>query len=89
MREYVLNLKGLYSKDKIHARIKSVFAFPEYYGGNLDALHDCLTDIRTPCVITIKNADLAAPEMTDYVERLLTVFKDAADECGKMELHIV
>lgn len=29
--------------------------FPEWYGNNLDALHDCLTDIRERAVLTFTN----------------------------------
>ena len=30
----------------IHRILKETLGFPDYYGENLDALYDCLTDIR-------------------------------------------
>ena len=30
---------------KIHTVLKEAFDFPDYYGGNTDALWDCLTDM--------------------------------------------
>lgn len=31
--------------DRMHAAIADALAFPDYYGGNLDALNDCLRDV--------------------------------------------
>ncbi len=33
------------TKKEIHAYLKEQFEFPDYYGENLDALYDCLTDL--------------------------------------------
>lgn len=38
----------------MHNYLAAELAFPEYYGHNLDALHDCLTDIYKPTVIRIR-----------------------------------
>jgi RNAse (barnase) inhibitor barstar len=36
------------SEDAMHADWQSVLSFPGYYGRNLDALSDCLTDLSVP-----------------------------------------
>ena len=57
--------------------------FPEYYGANLDALHDCLTDFswrEAPgYIIVIAGAD-ALHAQADAFARLNTVFAHAIDE---------
>ncbi|MBQ8083219.1 MAG: barstar family protein, partial [Clostridia bacterium] len=40
-----VDLSDIKTVEGLHAVLKEAFEFPEYYGGNLDALHDCLTDI--------------------------------------------
>lgn len=36
------------SSEEMHADFQRTLLFPEYYGGNLDALNDCLTDLPVP-----------------------------------------
>ena len=40
-----VDLSGVKTAEQLHEELKKAFEFPEYYGGNRDALHDCLTDI--------------------------------------------
>ena len=47
MRYYSVDLKNIYTRDSLHTALKESLGLPDYYGRNLDALSDCLTDIRT------------------------------------------
>ena len=38
-------------KELIHEYLMEKFEFPSYYGKNLDALYDCLTDIAEPTAV--------------------------------------
>ena len=42
---------GTESVAEFHGLIASALAFPDYYGRNLDALWDCLTDLAEPTVL--------------------------------------
>lgn len=79
MVDYVLEGKKLNSQ--AHSYIKKALKLPEYYGCNLDALYDCLTDICDLCRIHIEGSCWADP-------RILAVFEDAAEEndCILLEL---
>ena len=39
------------SKDEMLAAVGEALAFPDHYGGNLDALNDCLRDLPGPTVL--------------------------------------
>ena len=45
--KYILDGKKMVSREETHVYLKETFGFPDYYGKNLDALHDCLTEIYT------------------------------------------
>ncbi|MCR5687780.1 MAG: barstar family protein [Lachnospiraceae bacterium] len=58
-----------------HDYIAEVLDFPDYYGKNLDALFDCLTDMDE-CSIVFTNLD-ALEMLGDYSGALLAVFEEA------------
>ena len=58
-----------------HEYLKNIFSFPEYYGCNLDALNDCLGDLRATTVITY-NGHAAG----EFSGKVLTVMEN----CGKI-----
>ena len=39
------------SKEELHSFLADKLNFPSYYGNNLDALYDCLTDITYPLLL--------------------------------------
>lgn len=64
-----------------HDYIAEKLHFPEYYGKNLDALYDCLTELSN-IKIVIVNIDYDDPELT----RILDVFEEASWDNGDIEI---
>lgn len=62
--------------------------FPEWYGRNLDALYDCLTDIREEAEICILQMPLLEEKLGRYAVLLLKVLKDAAGENNAIHLKM-
>lgn len=71
-----LDALRLQKKEEAHKYLREALNFPEYYGGNLDALHDCLTELDD-VVIEFVNVDKVCG---GYFARVLEVFRDSADE---------
>ncbi len=46
VRTVRIDFTGARSKDAMLAVAAKALKFPRHFGGNLDALHDCLTDIK-------------------------------------------
>ena len=67
----ILDARKLGEKEKAHQYLKTMFSFPDYYGANLDALYDCLSEQPYLCVRL-----LHAEEAGDYFEKVLSVFED-------------
>lgn len=69
----LIEIDGKLIKKEGHDYIKEALNFPDYYGKNLDALYDCLTEIGIETQIKLINADLISND-------LLETFIDASDE---------
>ena len=76
MREVILDCAALTDRETLHETLERELGFPSWYGRNLDALHDCLTDLHEPVQITLQNLD----SLMNYGTRLLRVFQAAAAE---------
>ena len=60
------------NQETLHAYLAKKLDFPEYYGANLAALADCLSEICTPTRITIAiNDNDIDPGMQAYVIRFV------------------
>ena len=70
-------LDGELIKEKGHDYLMEALNLPDYYGKNLDALYDCLTEIE--CEIEIINASFVDKDIID-------TFKDAASENELLKL---
>lgn len=82
MKTIELDFKELYTPRQIHEYIAQKLGFPEYYGKNLDALYDCLTDISEETEITIVNYDVL-----DYRENaIINTFLDAVEESDSLNV---
>ena len=75
-----MQLDGKLIKEKGHDYLMEALDFPDYYGKNLDALYDCLCEIK--CDIELVNADEVD---TDIIE----TFQDAASENELLNFNIV
>lgn len=78
MKRIVLDFEGMNSKEELQEYLAKQMEFPFYYGKNLDALYDCLTDIGEPTAVacnlpTVQEGSL----MEDYLKRLYRTFRDA------------
>ena len=84
MKQIVLDGNILADAAKVHNYLMEMLEFPEYYGKNLDALHDCLTDLED-VEITITSPD----EDGAIFQRILRVFKAADRENETLYLNIL
>ena len=77
MKRITLDGNILADVAKVHDYLMEILEFPEYYGKNLDALHDCLTDLED-VEITITSPK----EGGAIFQRIVRVFRAASREAG-------
>ena len=78
MKEIELNGNRMASESAAQEYLFDMFDFPEYYGDDLEAFYDALTDITEETHVTIINREYM--ENTSYGSRLMWVFEDAASD---------
>ncbi|MDO5814616.1 MAG: barstar family protein [Methanobrevibacter sp.] len=75
-----MQLDGKLIKKNGHVYLMEELNLPDYYGKNLDALYDCLTEME--CDIELINADEVDSEIID-------TFVDAASENDFLKFKII
>lgn len=65
---------------EIHKYLQEELEFPEYYGKNLAALFDCVSDICEETTIRYRRERFSSKELEVYFSKVLMVLKDAAKE---------
>ena len=51
--EIILDSRTVDSRETLHQRLSELLHLPAWYGRNLDALHDCLTELREPVALRV------------------------------------
>ena len=87
MKNVVLNCEKLLQKEEAHSYLAQVLDFPDYYGKNLDALFDCLTELGE-CTITLQGEHLLH-QADCYGAKVLQVFEEAVQANPRLKLEII
>lgn len=82
----VIDGKNIDTKEMLHSHIASGLDFPQWYGENLDALYDCLTDITEETEISLVNSEALHEKLGVYADAFEDVLRDAVYENEKIKL---
>lgn len=82
MEIIILDGNRMTSRDKAYEYINKTMRFPECAGKNLDALHDCLSELNSVVIIIVQNCEAMLKNLDKYAEKMLNVFRVTAEEAG-------
>ena len=88
MRTITLDLERMTSVSALHKYLRSALALPVYYGANLDALYDCLTEIAEPTQFVVPANVTDNEKLGRHGAQLLQVLQDAADENANLQVIV-
>lgn len=83
-KDYLIDFSNVNNRETLHEYLKENLELPEYYGKNLDALSDCLTQM-SETTITFRNLS-SLKCLGEYGYSLLEVLEDSAKENPKLTL---
>ena len=88
--EVPIDERDLLDISTIHDYLRVTLGFPEYYGKNLAALHDCLGDISEPTRLYVMRDATMSPEneYAQQMDRLCMVLLRAARENPMLSVSI-
>lgn len=87
MQEVYVKVSEFDTVGEIHEYLAEELEFPAYYGKNLSALYDVLTDISEDVRIVMDLSDVADEELLEATEKMAEVMKDASNENDYLEIE--
>jgi len=87
MQTYTIDLYDVFNADELHKAIRKALPLPEYYGNNLDALYDVMTEWTEQICIVFLNVEEAEVTMPKYMKALRRLCMDVQKECPNIEIR--
>lgn len=79
MKKILLDFKLTRTSEQVQEYLAFKLEFPEYYGKNLEALYDCLTEIGDDTCIGVFEPE-SEGDVQRYIRLVKKVLKDAEEE---------
>ena len=70
----------LEDRQELHKILVKELEFPAWYGGFVDALHDCLTELNQETEIVFIHPEVLKERLGNYADRLFRVMERSARE---------
>ena len=77
---FILDGGSVGSRETLHQTLAAGLHFPDWYGGNLDALHDCLTDLHEPTELIVRGTSALDELLGRRANAFRRVLDDSAEE---------
>lgn len=77
-----IDCSGISSAKQMHLQLSRFLSFPAWYGHNLDALFDCLTELPSPTRLYFSSWDTTAP----WAPGFETVLNEAQQDCRSLQV---
>lgn len=87
MKVVILDGTTAPTREALHQHLARELAFPDWYGGNLDALFDCLTSVSEEVTITLDETALTE-SLGFYAQRVGKVLTRAAEKNPNLQIII-
>ena len=80
MMKIILDGNDILNREDFFEAVNQSLDFPDYFGNNLDALYDVLTEDFEEKTIVVKGIEQSSDEMKDYMKKFRRLCDDVAEE---------
>ena len=80
MKIIIIDGAEIHNREELHDILKRELSLPDWYGRNLDALHDCLTDPRPEISLRILNKNALRDALGSYADAFFHVLRDSESD---------
>lgn len=82
MKKILLDFHVVKNQEQLQDYLALMFGFPDYYGKNLDALYDMLTELTEDTCVGVFGTEETDGDgrLAKYLRRVSRVFQDAEEE---------
>lgn len=88
MRTITLDCRAIPDRETLHSTLAAALALPEWYGGNLDALYDCLTGLSGETELRLLHFAALGEVLGKQAAALRRVLADAAAHDPRFRFYI-
>lgn len=81
-----LDGRQMTDRESAHCYLQQQLALPEYYGRNLDALYDLLTERQESTTIIVRNRSELERHLGSYGQALMKALYDGARENPRLQI---
>ena len=80
-KHYTVDFSNVKYIMQLHEVLYESLSFPDYYGGNMDALWDCLKDMLPEAsYIEIQGFENLKKHLGDYADKVISIFREVKNE---------
>ena len=85
MQICIIDGEQVNDRETLHDVLKASLKLPDWYGRNLDALYDCLTDMQEETQIRILHEELLKDHLGSYAVSLVGAIRSAARDNSRLQ----
>lgn len=75
------------NREMLHDTLSVALRLPAWYGRNLDALYDCLTDVQEETVVILRDQAAFEEHLDGYGRKLLKLLEEVSRENQHIRLE--
>ena len=75
------------NREMLHDTLSTALRLPAWYGRNLDALYDCLTDVQEETVVVLRDRAALEEHLVGYGRRFMRLLEEVSRENPHIRLE--